>query len=346
MPEHRSTTARRPGHAASIWPACAVIALLAGCSPAQPPVWAGYVEGDYVRIATPVGGTLVALDVQRGDQVQAEAALYTLDDGATAAALAQARAERDAAAAQAQDANKGQRPAELAVVRAQLAQARTQAANAERELKRQRDLATQGFVSSAGIDNAATAAREAAARVAELTARVNVAELPSRADTVAAAQARVDAATAAVQAQAWRADQAAPRAPTAALVADTYYRVGEYVPAGQPVVSLLPPAARKARFFVGEAELGDWHVGDAVRLSCDGCGAPVPARVSYIAPEAEFTPPVIYSNAQRSRLVFLVEARPERSEDAMRLHPGQPLDVERSGHYTSTAASGSSGTSR
>jgi HlyD family secretion protein len=117
-------------------------------------------------------------------------------------------------------------------------------------------------------------------------------------------------------------------APAAARVADTYFRVGEWVNAGVPVVSLLPDGATKARFFVPEAELGSIAAGQAVTLSCDGCGAPIPARITRIATQAEYTPPVIFSNAQRAKLVFMIEARPEPAE-GKRLKPGQPLDVRR-----------------
>ena len=63
-------------------------------------------------------------------------------------------------------------------------------------------------------------------------------------------------------------------------------------------------------------------------LHCDGCGAPIPARIDFIATQAEYTPPVIYSNSQRSRLVFMVEARPD-PQDGARLKPGLPVDVRR-----------------
>jgi HlyD family secretion protein len=117
-------------------------------------------------------------------------------------------------------------------------------------------------------------------------------------------------------------------APAAARVADTYFRVGEWVNAGVPVVSLLPEGAIKARFFVPEADLGSITPGQAVTLSCDGCGAPIAARITRIATQAEYTPPVIFSNAQRAKLVFMVEAKPDGT-DGKRLKPGQPLDVRR-----------------
>jgi HlyD family secretion protein len=203
---------------------------------------------------------------------------------------------------------------------------RAQAVLATSELARTQQLVSQGFLSPSKLDDARAASRQADARVAELNAALRVARLPSRNDERAAADALADAARAALAQQQWREQQTQQRAPAEAQVADTFYRVGEWVNAGQPVVSLLPATAIKARFFVPEAELGTLKVGQNVELRCDGCGAPLPARIDFIATRAEYTPPVIYSNAQRARLVFMVEARPAAS-DAARLKPGQPLDV-------------------
>ena len=126
----------------------------------------------------------------------------------------------------------------------------------------------------------------------------------------------------------WQLAQKQQQAPALGQVTDVFFRVGEYVMPGQPVLALLPPGGIKARFYVREDEVASLLLGQWVSLSCDGCGEPVPARVSRIATGPEFTPPVIYSNAQRAKLVFLVEARP-RAGDGTRLHPGQPLDVKR-----------------
>ncbi|MBL8482539.1 MAG: HlyD family secretion protein, partial [Rhodocyclaceae bacterium] len=114
--------------------------------------------------------------------------------------------------------------------------------------------------------------------------------------------------------------------PAAALVQDTYFVAGEWVPAGTPIVSLLPPGNIKLRFFVAQGEVAGIKPGDRVEASCDGCAAPIAATVSYVAPQPEYTPPVIYSKDSRGKLVFLVEARPAPA-DALRLKPGQPLDV-------------------
>ncbi|WP_170942924.1 HlyD family efflux transporter periplasmic adaptor subunit [Candidatus Dactylopiibacterium carminicum] len=114
------------------------------------------------------------------------------------------------------------------------------------------------------------------------------------------------------------------RAPVAARVDDTLYRIGEWVPAGSPVVSLLAPEALKVRFFVAQAALPHYAPGTRLRVGCDGCGEPFAATVDFVANSPEFTPPVIYSQKNRARLVFLVEARPDQAQV---LRPGQPVDV-------------------
>ena len=306
----------------------ALLAGLAACTQAEAPAWSGYAEGDHVYLAAPVAGSLTTLSVEPGQSVVAGAPLFQLDDTLAQAARAEADARLRAAEAQVANGRSGRRQDELAVTRAQLSQAQAQADRAAAEWQRQRELVAQDFISRSRLDDAATAAIQARARVAELTAALRVASLPARPDEQVAAQAGA-AATAQARAQSlWREQQAAQTAPVAGVVADTFFRVGEYVPAGQPVLALLPPGARKARFFVPEAELGGLAVGQAVSVACDGCGAPIAARISRIATQAEYTPPVIYSNAQRARLVFMVEAQPAPA-DALRLHPGQPLDVRR-----------------
>ena len=82
----------------------------------------------------------------------------------------------------------------------------------------------------------------------------------------------------------------------------------------------------KVRFFVPETVVGKLAPGRTLSIHCDGCAADVPAKITYISSEAEYTPPVIYSNENRAKLVFMVEARPSAA-DAVKLHPGQPVAV-------------------
>lgn len=302
-------------------------ALLAGCGDKPPEGWTGYAEAELVYIAPPVAGRLTTLAVRSGEAVTAGQALFELDATPELAADAEAQARVQSARAQAQDTDKGRRAPEVAVTRAQLEQARAAERLANIDLARQQQLLIQGFIAKARVDEAATALTQARARVTELEAALTVAQLPARDDARSAARALADAAQSGRAQTAWRVEQKRQTAPMPARVQDVFMRPGEWVAAGQPVLALLPPANRKARFYVPQSVVGSLKLDAPVTLRCDGCGAPIPARISFIAAGPEYTPPVIYSNQQRDKLVFLVEARPVKAEDAERLHPGQPLDV-------------------
>jgi multidrug efflux pump subunit AcrA (membrane-fusion protein) len=139
-------------------------------------------------------------------------------------------------------------------------------------------------------------------------------------------EADADAARQALAQADWRLAQRSVEAPQAGRINDTYYVVGDFVPAGSPVVAILPEANVKIRFYVPEPSLGRVRPGQTVTFACDGCGAPMNATISFIADRAEYTPPVLYSRENRAKLVYLVEARPS-AEVATRLNAGQPVDV-------------------
>ncbi len=302
------------------------LALVAGCTPPPSATLPGVIEAELVRVAPPVAGRLVELSVARGGVVQAGAALFRVESPEDGATQAEAQARVAQQLALRADLARGKRPDELAVTAAQLAQARSAATEAEAQLKRERELARQGFVSGTRLDSLRAQRNEAAAKVDELRAVQRVGRLAGRDDALHAADAAL--LTAQAQAEQVRARLADKRitAPANAVVDDTLFRVGEWVPAGAPVVNLLPAAALKLRFYVAEATLPKIKPGSMVTLTCDGCVAPVKATVRFIATRAEFTPPVIYSREQRARLVYLVEAWPAAA-DAATLRPGQLVDV-------------------
>jgi HlyD family secretion protein len=308
------------------WPLLLLTAtLLVACSDKPAPAWSGYAEGDYLFIAAPIAGRLDTLAVETGQQVKKNALLFALDDEAERDAQLQATALQNAAQAQATDTTKGRRTDELAVTQAQVRQAQAAVTLAQNDLARQQQLATQGFVAPARVTDTQTALQQAQAGLAQANAALRVAHLPAREDERHAAQASATAASAALQQAQWRTGQKQQISPTDATVAEVFYRPGEFVAAGQPVLALLPPGNVKARFFVPEAALPNVAAGQTVRISCDGCGPAFSARITRVATQAEFTPPVIYSNAQRAKMMFMVEARPDESGH---LHPGQPLDVQ------------------
>jgi HlyD family secretion protein len=286
----------------------------------------GYVEADFVHVASPVAGALAELRVRRGQAVKAGEPLFVLEQDYERAALAVATHSLKQAADKLANAQKGQRPTELASISARLGQAGTALRLAETEYLRRKKLYEERTISAEEMDKARTEYELKVQQVREMSANLSTAKLGARTDEVSAAQAEVEAAKARLEQAAWTLAQKSQAAPAASRVFDTLFSQGEWVPAGKPVAVLLPPENIKVRFYVPEQSVGSLALGQEARVRFDGGAEAVPVRVSFISPQAEYTPPVLFSSQSRAKLVFLVEARPA-PEQAPALHPGQPVDV-------------------
>lgn len=292
-----------------------VVLLLTGCHHSDPMLH-GYIESEPVRVASPIGGKLLQLSVERGSQVKQGQPLFVLEQTSEQAAVAEAQARLAQAEATA-SATPSTAPAtsrSASVIEEQLVAARATASLSAADLQRQNSLARSGFVSPATLQSFRTRHEADTARVQELEAQLR------------AARAGTQAAAAQVTQRQWSLEQKAVSAPVSAQVEDTYYRVGEWVPPGSPVLSLLAPQGVKVRFWVPEGALSKLPPGSKVTVHCDGCEHDIPAVVRFIDRTAEFTPPVIYSKESRAKLVFMAEAEPS-AQDKAKLRPGQPVDV-------------------
>jgi len=283
----------------------------------------GYIEGEPLYLAAPIAGTVRVVNVVKGQDVAPGQPLFVVDPAQVQSQYGQAQAELAAAEAQAVDVRKGQRPVELAVFEANIAAAEAQARDARATLRRVEPLVRQGWYAKARLDDAKAAADAADAQVRAAKRQRDAATLGAREDQIRAADARVVQAQAAATGAGARLADVAPRAPGKARVEDVFFHAGEWAPANQPILSLLPDERIKVRFFAPERELSAYRIGRTVRFACDGCARNLTARIEFVSPRPEFTPPVIYSREARDRLVYLVEARP-----SVRLNPGQPVDVE------------------
>lgn len=299
--------------------------LLAACDKADGTTYQGYAEGEYIRVAALEGGTIVAIPVQRGDKVADGALLFQLDQTPQVAAREQALARQAQARAQRDDVSKGLRPSEITALKSARASAAAALTKANGDLTRAKELFAKGHISKAALDSATANHDAAAAAVREADARLATGGLPARADQLAAAEANLRAADAALAEADWHLAQREGHAPSGGFVEDVYFRTGEAASPGQAVVSILPPANIKIRFFIAEPELGRIHVGNKVQLACDGCAENMTGTVRFIATQAEYTPPVIYSENAKSKLVYMAEATPDAAPEA--LHPGQPMRV-------------------
>jgi HlyD family secretion protein len=313
-----------PGYLVAV---ASALCLLAGCRRTGPELVQGYVEGEFVYVASPLAGTLETLAVQRGGQVQAGDPLFVLDSEPEKAGVDEAAQRLAQARATLEDLSKGKRPTEIEAIEAQLRQAQAALTLSQDELARQEQLSKSGATTPQTLDRARAARDQDRQRVVQLEADLQTAQLGGRSDQIAAAEANVRALEAALARAQWGLSQKRQAAPQAGLVFDTLYRAGEWVAAGRPIVVLLPPQNVKVRAFVPEVRVAAIEPGNSVRVTVDGLPEPIAGKVSFISPRAEYTPPVIYSRQSREKLVFMVEIVFD-PETAAKLHPGQPVDVE------------------
>lgn len=303
-----------------------LVAMLAGCQPAEVERFQGYVEAEPVLVAAQQSGQLTSLTVQRGDAVKTGTPLFSQDQAVEVANVSQAQAQLSQAQAQLGNLATGKRPAEIAAIDAQLKEAEARRKLSAGQLTRQEALVAKGFVSVESLDQARTQLARDEANVAQIKALVASARLPGRKDERAGAQSQVLVSQAVLEQSTIRLGQKSQLSPVAGQVQDIFYRAGEWAAPGQPIISILPAENIKVRFFVPETRLGALKIGQRVEIQCDGCPAVLSATIRFISATAEYTPPVLYSEKNRHRLVYMVEAWPTAKETAQ-LHPGQPVSV-------------------
>jgi HlyD family secretion protein len=301
------------------------VALLAGCGNEPNDVWQGYIEGEYVLLASPYAGQLQKLHVRRGERIETGKPVFALEQESERAARLEAEERLRSTQARLENLRVPRRAPEIEALRAELRQAQVARELAAVNLQREEGLVRDGATSRLRYDEARSALERDTARVSEAEAQLKNAQMPlGREPERKAAEGEVEAAKAALAQAAWRLEQRSVAAPVGGLVHETFFVEGEWVPAGRPVAALLPPGNVKARFYVPEASLSAVSVGKDIEIRCDGCPAPIAAKVTYVSNQAEYTPPVLFSRESRAKLMFLVEARLQGTN----LRPGQPVDVK------------------
>ena len=306
--------------------ACASTCFLVGCQDGEP-IYQGYVEGEFVYLAAPQAGYLKSLNAPRGTRVNEGQAVFIVAADQEIEALVEAEARADSARGKVENLKEPRRQTEIAALEANLLAAQANLRLAKTRLDRQQSLARQNFVSQSAIDEAVSSHDQAQAQVESARQQLFAyRDTLGREPEVRSAEAELQAAQAQMAQRRWTVERKTVSAPAAGLVVDTWYRPGEWVPTGSPVASLLPNDRRRLRFYVPETDLARIQIGQPVKAHCDACTTPINAIIDFISPQAEFTPPVIFSRDSREKLVFRIEATPAR-EQALALHPGLPVDV-------------------
>ena len=265
----------------------AITLLVMACGRNKPD-FAGYIDTDMTYLSSSYSGRLQKLEVQRGHLVEASQMLFQVDP------------TYESLSAQIDQRN-------VDVLQSEYAQVKDQIVYAKQRLKREKTMSTSDASSKDEVE----------------FAQKNLDVLNNQLKSV---EARIEASKGTTERTLWQKAQKDGIAPASGLIFDTFIRSGEFVQAGQPIVALITPESLKITFFVGETNLSSLKLGQRVRVNADGMSKPLNAQIDYIASKAEYTPPVIFSREERSKLVFKVIAKPE-SPDLQSIHLGQPVTV-------------------
>jgi len=267
--------------------------VLAGCQKHERGYY-GYVEANFRFIKAEFPGLLFSLDVQRGSKIRKGQSLFTLET-------------------EPQDSQVIEANANVKMAKSQIVQLQLILKLEELKLNRREKLHAKNHIGKEAVD----------------ISKINVEGARNR---LRNSRNQLKAAEAILQQSKWTKGKKTVLATTSGIVHDLFFRVGEHVQIDRPVMSIFVPGDIRAVFYIPQDRIGTIKIGEKVQVSCDNCKEGLVAYISFISPEAEFTPPVIFSEKTRKHLVFLVEAKfPEK--DKVVLNPGQPVTVKLDGNH-------------
>lgn len=286
----------------------------------------GYIEGRYVYLSSPVSGQLIQLAVHKGETVQANQLAFQLDPQPELSQLQGAQAQLEVAKQDLENLKLGERYTIIKKLDAHISSAQANLVFSKKMYERNVELKKTGAIGQAALDQSRTQYQNDLQKLNEAEANLAEAKLGARTNLILAQEAKVQAAQDQVNQDQWMVSKKTIHFSQHGFVQDTLFRQNEFVSAGKPVISFLPPENRILIFFVPEKNLSDIKIGEKINFTCDGCAKNLSATISYISSRAEYTPPVIYSENTRTKLVFWIEAKIDPNI-VSQMNPGEPVEV-------------------
>lgn len=301
-----------------------LVVMTVNCGQKEKRSYQGYVEGENVYLASPYSGILKKLYVQRGDQVKKGQILFSLDPDPQILVVKQNEADLLEAQKLLNDLMQPRRSPEIAAIQAQIEQTDAQLKLAEIRVQRTQQLYAKQAIDKDSVDEAVALYKEQKQLKAQYESNLQLAKLGSRDEQINAQQAQVISLMAKLAEAKWQLEQKTIYAPNDGFIFDTYYREGEFVGSQQNVLSLLPPKYVRIEFFVPVETLAQLRRGQQISFRCDGCIKESQAIITYISPEAQYIPPLVYSRDNSDKLVFRIKAELKYPSE---FKPGQPVSV-------------------
>lgn len=297
--------------------------LLLSCNRSNHPVQ-GYVEGENIYLASPYSGNLVNMAVVRGQRVKKGDLLFSLDKNPQNFLVKEALANEAQSRNKLEDLIKPKRPPEIAAIEAQIMQAEAQISLAKTRVLRNQTLFNRHVMDKDTLDAAEEHLKEVTALKAQYEANLAFAKLGARPDLISAQQDELNAFVMKKDKSNWDLAQKTSYAPDDGIIFDTYYKVGEFVNDGHPVLSLLSLKNTHIEFFIPLNVAKNLHVGEEISFTYTTSKELHPAKISYISPEAEYVPPLVYSRDNSDKIVFRAKADVTNMQF---MFPGEPVIV-------------------
>jgi len=301
--------------------------LFVSCKPTNTGkiVFPGYLEGEFVYSSASFGGMIKDVCVKRGDEIKEGQIIFVLDKTSKETELDFYNFALTASLSMVKDLQKGMQEPYVRAAEANIGSVIALKDWYNINYKRYGWLVSKNAQPQTEYEKYKYNLEKYSKDLEEAIANLDIANLPAREDRISAAIALSNALKEKIENAKWELSQMTQYAPQQALVFDTIYHKGEYAGAGQPVAILLPPENIKARFFVSGNVLNKLKIGQKVSVSALGKND-IPAVINYISSKVEYTPPVIYSEQNRDKLVYMIEAS-IKSDIAKTLPVGQPIQV-------------------
>lgn len=289
------------------------------------PGFQGYIEGDYTYLSSPKSGALTSLAAHRGDTVKQNTLLYALDNKPEVFTSQEKKSNLSKAQDILNDMQRAKREEVIIDLTAKREHADATYRFLVKKHQRHKLLFNSNVLDRNTYDETVSNLEKTRALIKQYTAQIkNAKRSRARIDTIKAQEDLIHAYQSLYDFANWQLEQKKGYAPADGVIMETYYRVGEYVRASSPVIKLLSPQNKYVLFFVKEPELASLKLGQMLTINCDACKPNNQAKVSFISPKAEFTPPLVFSRDNNSKLIYKVRAKLMTPDT---FHPGQPVIV-------------------
>ena len=286
----------------------------------------GTIEAIEVNVASKVSGQILTLAVEEGARVKPGDVLANVDHATADIQLRQADAGVDLAQAQLVLLRNGARKEDIQQAEAVLKQADAGLLVASDDARRMRELVRTGSVTMKQRDDAEARLTVAEAQRSAAAEALNKVRRLARPEEIQAAEARLAQARAAADLLTKTISDCTITAPAGGIVTHKAVEAGELVTPGATVVTLTELDSVYVMIYVTETEMGRVRLGDAVEVRIDAFrDRAFAGKITYISPEAEFTPKNVQTKEDRVKLVFGVKVEIENKDGLLK--PGLPADA-------------------